>query len=93
MAVMRRITGAADGAAVRVGEMMLALPLGCFLGYQFAQGMVAAISTDVVQMPFTISRRSFALASVVVAAALAAVALVQRRVGRGDLVLALKARD
>jgi hypothetical protein len=92
MALARKITGAADGAAVRVGEMMLALPLGRGLGYQFAQGTVAAISTDVVQMPFTIPRRTFALASVVVAA-LGAVALVQRRVGRGDLVLALKARE
>jgi putative ABC transport system permease protein len=45
-------------------------------------------------MPFTIPRRSFALASVVVvAAALAAVLLVQRRVNKVNLVLALKARD
>jgi putative ABC transport system permease protein len=93
MEVMRRITGAADGAAVRVGEMMLALPLGRGLGYQFAQGTVAAISTDVVQMPFSIPRRTFALASVVVVAALGALGLVQRRVGRVDLVLALKARE
>jgi putative ABC transport system permease protein len=88
----------AEVGFVLVGEMMLltllALPLGWGLGYQFAQGMVAAISTDVVQMPFTISRRTFALASVVVvAAALGAVLLVQRRVGRVDLVLALKARE
>ncbi|MCH8466018.1 MAG: ABC transporter permease [Roseinatronobacter sp.] len=88
----------AEVGFVLVGEMMLltfiALPLGWVLGYNFAQGMVAAISTDVVQMPFAISRRTFALASVVVViAALLAVLLVLRRLNRVDLVRALKARD
>jgi len=88
----------AEVGFVLVGEMMLltflALPLGWVLGYHFAQGMVAAISTDVVQMPFAISRRTFALASVVVViAALLAVLLVLRRLNRVDLVRALKARD
>ncbi len=83
---------------VLVGEMMLlalvAVPLGWVLGYQFAQGMVAAISTDVVQMPFVISRRTYAMAGLVVlVGSLGAVLIVRRRLDRVDLVSALKARD
>lgn len=82
---------------VLVGEMMLltlvALPLGWGMGYVFAQGMVDAVSTDVVQLPFVISRKTYVMASVVVGvASLAAVLLVRRRLDRVDLVSALKAR-
>ncbi|MCC5991393.1 MAG: FtsX-like permease family protein [Rhodobacteraceae bacterium] len=83
---------------VLVGEMMLltlvAVPLGWLMGYAFAQGMVDAVSTDVVQLPFAISRRTYALAALaVVAASLAAVLLVRRRLDRIDLASALKARE
>ncbi|MDD7971460.1 ABC transporter permease [Roseinatronobacter alkalisoli] len=88
----------AEVGFVLIGEMMLltllAVPLGWVMGYAFAQGMVDAISTDVVQLPFVISRRTYALAAlVVVGASLAAVLLVRRRLDRVDLVSALKARD
>lgn len=83
---------------VLIGEMMLltlvAVPFGWGLGFLFAQGMVAAMSTDVVQLPFAISRRTFALAALaVVVAALGAVLVVRRRLDRVDLVSALKARE
>ena len=82
---------------VLVGEMMLltlvALPLGWGMGYVFAQGMVDAVSTDVVQLPFVISRKTYVMAAVVVGvASLAAVLLVRRRLDKVDLVSALKAR-
>lgn len=83
---------------VLVGEMMLltllAIPLGWLLGYALAQGAVGAMSTDIVQIPFFISRRTFALAGLAVfVAALGAVLLVRRRLDRVDLAVALKARD
>ena len=88
----------AEVGYVLVGEMMLltlvAVPVGWALGYWFALGMVEAISTDVVQLPFTISRRTFAMAAVaVVLASLASVLLVRRRLDRVELAMALKARD
>jgi putative ABC transport system permease protein len=54
----------AEVGFVLVGEMMLltllAVPLGWVLGSWFAAGMVEAVSTDVVQLPFHISRRTYA---------------------------------
>ena len=83
---------------VLVGEMMLltlvAIPLGWLAGYGLAQAAVGAMSTDIVQIPFFISRRTFALAGLAVfLAALGAVLLVRRRLDRVNLVTALKARD
>jgi putative ABC transport system permease protein len=83
---------------VLVGEMMLltllAIPPGWLLGYGLAQGAVGAMSTDIVQIPFFISRRTFALSGLAVfVAALGAVLLVRRRLDRVDLATALKARD
>lgn len=88
----------AEVSYVLVGEMMLltllAVPLGWWLGYHFAQGMVEAVSTDVVQLPFVISRRTYALAALAVGlASLMAVLMVRRRLDRVDLVSALKARS
>lgn len=88
----------AEVGFVLVGEIMfltaLAVVPGWALGTWFAQGMVEAISTDVVQMPFAISRRTYALAAIaVVVASLAAVLVVRRRLDRVDLVSALKARE
>ena len=83
---------------VLVGEMMMltlaAIPLGWLVGYGLAQAAVGAMSTDIVQIPFFISRRTFALAGLAVfVAALCAVLLVRRRLDRVNLVTALKARD
>ncbi|MCC5974477.1 MAG: FtsX-like permease family protein [Rubellimicrobium sp.] len=95
-----RVLGFSRGevAFVLVGEMMLltllAIPLGWALGYQVAAGMVEAISTDVIQIPFAISRRTYAMAALAVfLASLASVLMVRRRLDRVDLAMALKARD
>ncbi|WP_439561757.1 ABC transporter permease [Roseinatronobacter sp.] len=88
----------AEVGYVLVGEMMLltalAIPLGWALGYWLAVGLVAAMSTDMFQIPFHITRRTFALAALAVfLAALAAVLLVRRRLDQVDLATALKARS
>ncbi len=83
---------------VLVGEIMfltlLAIPAGWFLGYFLAQGMADAISTDMMQIPFHLTRRTYALAALAVfLAALASVMVVRRRLDAMDLATALKARD
>jgi putative ABC transport system permease protein len=95
-----RVLGFSRGEVgyVLVGEMMLltlvAIPLGWLAGYGMAVALVAAMSTDLFQIPFYISRRTFALAGLVVfLAALASALMVRRRLDRVDLVTALKARD
>ena len=88
----------AEVGYVLVGEIMLltvlAIPLGWVLGYWLAVGLVGAMSTDMFQIPFHITRRTFALAALAVfLAALASVLMVRRRLDRVDLATALKARD
>jgi putative ABC transport system permease protein len=83
---------------VLVGEIMLltilAIPPGWGFGTLLAIGLVDAMSTDMVQIPFHITRRTFALAGLAVfLAALASVLMVRRRLDRVDLATALKARD
>ncbi len=95
-----RVLGFSRGevAFVLVGEMMLltliAIPIGWVVGTWLAVGLVGAMSTDLVQIPFHITRRTYALAAVAVfLAALASVMMVRRRLDRVDLAMALKARD
>ncbi len=88
----------AEVGYVLVGEMMLltalAIPLGWLAGYGLAQGLVGAMSTDMFQIPFHITRRTFALAALAVfLAALGAVLMVRRRLDHVDLASALKARE
>jgi len=95
-----RVLGFSRGEVgfVLVGEMMLltlvAIPLGWALGYYLASLLVTAMSNDLMQMPFVITRRTYALAAVAVTlGSLGAVLLVRRRLDRVDLVMALKARE
>ncbi|WP_233499316.1 ABC transporter permease [Pararhodobacter sp. CCB-MM2] len=83
---------------VLVGEIMLltliAIPMGWLAGYGLAAGLVQAMATDLVAIPFTITRRTYALAALAVfAASLGAVLLVRRRLDRVELATALKARE
>jgi len=95
-----RVLGFTRGevAFVLVGEMMLltlvAIPIGWVLGYWLAVGLVGAMSTDVIQIPLLVTRRTYALAALAVfVASLASVLLVRRRLDKVDLAMALKARD
>ncbi len=88
----------AEVGYVLVGEIMLltlvAIPLGWVVGYGLALGLVDAMSTDMFQIPFHITRRTFALAALAVfLAALGSVLMVRRRLDRVDLATALKARE
>ncbi|MCB1361051.1 MAG: ABC transporter permease, partial [Rhodobacteraceae bacterium] len=83
---------------VLVGEMMIltliAIPAGWVLGHALAAGLAAAMATDLMSIPFVITRRTYALAGIAVfVAALGAVLLVRRRLDRVDLAVALKARE
>jgi putative ABC transport system permease protein len=73
---------------------LLAVPIGWILGGWFAAAMIEAVSTDVVQIPLVISRRTYAAAAVVVVlASLGATLMVRRRLDRIELATALKARQ
>lgn len=88
----------AEVGFVLVGEMvlltLLAIPVGWVAGYGLAVGLVEGMSTDLIRIPFHITRRTFALAALAVfVASLASVLMVRRRLDRVDLASALKARE
>jgi putative ABC transport system permease protein len=73
---------------------LLAIPLGCAIGYAFGWLLIDAFSSDLYRVPFIIERATYAKASLVVLAATAASAfVVRRRIDRLDLIAVLKTRD
>jgi putative ABC transport system permease protein len=73
---------------------LLALPVGCLIGYGLGLLMVWAFETDIFRVPFAVERATYAIACLVVLAATAASALVvRRRIDRLDLIAVLKTRD
>jgi putative ABC transport system permease protein len=83
---------------VLVGEIMLltliAIPIGWVCGYFLAVGMTTAMATDLMELPFIITRRTYGYAGLAVfAASLGAVLMVRRRLDRVQLAEALKARE
>jgi putative ABC transport system permease protein len=73
---------------------LLALPVGCMIGYGFGWLMMLAFESDIVRIPFAVERATYAWSSLIVVAATAASAfLVRRRVDRLDLIAVLKTRD
>ncbi|RVQ69831.1 ABC transporter permease [Croceicoccus ponticola] len=85
-------------ATVLLGELallvVLALPVGCFLGYWMAQLMTAMFSSDLFRLPFAPSRATYGFAAVVILiAALLTAAVVIRRVTGLDMVRVLKSHE
>ncbi|HEY6868372.1 MAG TPA: ABC transporter permease, partial [Novosphingobium sp.] len=85
-------------AIVLLGEVallvVLALPLGCLIGYGMAQLMIAMFSSDLFRLPYAATRASYGLSALVVLiAALVTAGLVARRVMTLDMVRVLKARE
>ena len=83
---------------VLLGEVALlvvmAVPVGCVVGYWLARLMVAMFSSDLFRLPFAPERSSYGVATLVVLAATTATAvIVARRVNRLDMVRVLKAHD
>jgi putative ABC transport system permease protein len=83
---------------ILLGELtvviVLAIPLGLFLGYLFAGALVAAFNTELYRFPLVISLRTYAYAAsaVLVAATLSGLA-VRSRLDHLDLVAVLKTRE
>ena len=84
--------------AMLLGEQAIltaaAIPLGWALGYLLSFLIVSAVDTDLMRLPLVVTGRTLAMALVVtVAAAILSGVLVQRRLGRLDLVEVLKTRE
>lgn len=87
-----------ETAFVLLGELMiitlLALPLGCALGYGLSQLIALGFSTDLYQIPAAVGARDIGVATVAVLVALVCSGyLVQRDIAGLDLASALKVRE
>lgn len=95
-----RILGFTRGevSLILVGEIMiltmLAQPLGWVLGYLIVYATTQGFESDLYRIPLVLEPATFAAASLVVlAASLAAVLVVRRRIDRLDLVQVMKTRE
>lgn len=95
-----RILGFSRGAVGRLllGQQALitlvAIPLGCGMGYLFAVWLSYLLSTDMFRLPVVVSGKTFLFSIVVVlVAALGSALLVWRKVQRLDLIEVLKTRE
>lgn len=85
-------------AVLLLGEQaittLVAIPLGCLLGYGLAAAVSAGIRTDAYRIPFVVSTNTFLLAAgITILAALASGLIVRRRLDRMDLIEVLKTRE
>jgi putative ABC transport system permease protein len=83
---------------ILLGELtvltLLALPLGCILGYSLAAFFAWSLDTDLYRVPLVVQPSTYgASALVVVIASIAAALIVRRRIDRLDLVAVLKTRE
>jgi len=75
-------------------ELILAIPLGCLLGYLLSWAIVAMSHTDMISIPIVVAPRTYAFAALAIVLAGAASALIVRgRIDRLDLVGVLKTRE
>lgn len=85
-------------ALILVGELalltLLALPIGCLIGYAMAALMMELFTTDLYQIPLGLQPATYGWSTIVILAATAfSCAVVVRRVQHLDLVRVLKTRD
>ncbi len=85
-------------STILLGEIglftLLALPLGCLLGYLLAWALITGLATENYRIPLVVSNATFAFACmIVIAATLISGLVVQRRIRNLDLVAALKTRE
>jgi putative ABC transport system permease protein len=95
-----RVIGFTRGeiSSILLGELaiitLLAVPLGMWIGYKIAGGLVALLDLELFRFPLVIERSTYALAAgVVIAASLVSGLLVRRRLDELDLVAVLKSRE
>jgi putative ABC transport system permease protein len=75
-------------------EIVVALPLGCLLGYGLAWTMVRAMQHELMSIPVVVLPRTYALAAItVMIAGIASALVVRHRVDNLDLVGVLKTRE
>ena len=73
---------------------LLALPIGCALGYALSIAVAAGLQTETYRIPMVVSARTYLLASLVtIVAAVASGWLVRRRLHNLDLIAVLKTRE
>ena len=75
--------------------VLIALPLGCLLGYGLAALIAQAMATtDLYRIPLIVAADTFGWAmAVVLVASFGSALLVRRRIDRLDLIAVLKTRD
>jgi ABC-type lipoprotein export system ATPase subunit len=74
--------------------ILLAIPLGCVIGYGFAKLVIVSFESDLYRIPFIINSDTYAISSLVVmAAAIVSALIVRRGIDRLDLIKALKTRE
>jgi putative ABC transport system permease protein len=95
-----RILGLSRGEVsfVLLGELLglslLALPLGCLLGFGFAALIATGFSTDTLTLPLVVTPGTYAHSVLVVfGASLASALVVRRGIDRLDLVAVMKTRE
>jgi putative ABC transport system permease protein len=75
-------------------ELLLALPIGAFLGWGLATLMMSLMSSDAIDFPVVIQPATYASAAfIVLAAGVASALLVRRKIDQLDLVSVLKVRE
>jgi putative ABC transport system permease protein len=75
-------------------ETLVALPLGCVLGYALAWLIVTLTHSDLIAIPVIVAPATYAYAALaIVLAGLASALIVRRRIDRLDLVAVLKTRE
>lgn len=75
-------------------EMVMALPVGCVMGYWLSYGIVQLIHTETFELPVIITSRTYAYATIItLLAGVVSALIVRRRVDTLDLTAVLKTRE
>lgn len=95
-----RVIGFTRGevSTLLLGEVVLftlvAIPVGCLIGYGLAALLILGLDTENFRIPLVVSQSTFAFASmVVVTATFFSAIIVQRRISKLDLISVLKTRE
>jgi putative ABC transport system permease protein len=95
-----RVIGFSRGEVsyILLGEVavltLIALPVGCAMGYAMAAGMMSILETELWRLPFVILPRTYAFAVITsVGATIVSALIVRMRLDRLDLVAVLKIRE
>ena len=95
-----RVIGFSRGEVsyILLGELavvtLVALPVGCLMGYAMAASMMSLLETELWRLPFVILPRTYAFAAITsIGATVVSALIVRTRLDRLDLVAVLKMRE